>query len=43
MRRIIKADENRNERYAKVYKVGWSRDGTTEVVDYLTKPITTTA
>jgi hypothetical protein len=43
MRRIIKADENRNERYAKVCKAGWNRDDTTEVLEYLTKLITTTA
>ena len=40
MRRIIKADENRNERYAKTCKVGWNRDDTTKVLKYLTKLIT---
>ena len=40
MRRIIKADENRNERYAKTCKVNWNRDHTTNVLKYLTKPIT---
>ena len=43
MRRIIKADENRNERYEKVCIVGWNRDDTTEVLEYLTKVITTIA
>ena len=40
MRRVIKADENRNERYPKTCKVGWNRDHTTKVLKYLTKVIT---
>ena len=43
MRRVIKADENSNERYAKTCKVGWNRDHTTKVLKYLTKAITTIA
>ena len=37
MRRMIKADENRNERYAKVCMVSWNRDDTIEGLEYLTK------